>query len=93
MRKLYVEILKGFSIIEDIRRRTDLSSSDNNYEELLNTDRMDSIIYILITNRYATYKELRDDYSLEEVIDLYECCMVNLYNKALIMEQNKRGES
>ena len=37
--------------------------------------------YTLITNKYATLKEIRDDYSIEEVIDLYEMCLVNIYNK------------
>lgn len=39
------------------------------------------MIYTLITNQYATYKELRDDYSIEEAIDLYDLCLTHLYNQ------------
>lgn len=50
---------------------------------------MHSIVYALITNRFATLKEIRDDYSIEEVLDMYEACMVNLYNKAEIISQSR----
>lgn len=39
------------------------------------------MLYVIIVNKYATLKELRDDYSFEEALDLYEACLVNLYNK------------
>ena len=41
---------------------------------------------MLISNKYATLKEIRDDYSIEEVIALYESCMVNITNKQLIQD-------
>lgn len=53
--------------------------------------RTHEVVYVLITNKYATYKELRDDYSIEEVIDLYEICLVNLYNKQEINETVKEN--
>lgn len=40
------------------------------------------MIYMIINNGLATYKEIRDDYSFEEVIDLYETCLVSIYNSA-----------
>ena len=52
---------------------------------------MDSIIYVVITNKYATYKEIRDDYSVDEFIDLYELCLVNLHNRKLLQEELKNG--
>lgn len=52
-------------------------------------EKTDGIIYALITNKYATYKEIRDDYTIEEVIKLYEICMVNLHNKWIQMEEAK----
>ena len=46
------------------------------------------MIYTLITNKYATLKEIRDDYSIDEVLDLYEACLVSLYNH---YQANKRS--
>ena len=45
------------------------------------------MIYILITNKYATLKEIRDDYSIEEVLDLYDMCLTQIYNKNQIQEE------
>lgn len=39
------------------------------------------MLYVLIVNNYATLKEIRDEYSIDEVLDLYEICLVNIYNK------------
>ena len=50
------------------------------------------MIYTLITNNYATLKEIRDDYTFDEVLDLYEVCLVNIYNKNQIKEEfNNNG--
>lgn len=42
---------------------------------------MHPLIYTLVANKYATYKELRDDYDVEETLALYEACLVNSYNR------------
>ena len=55
------------------------------------TERIHPIIYVVITNKYATYKEIRDDYSVEEFLDLYELCIINLYNKTIMEEEAKNG--
>ena len=47
------------------------------------------MIYTLISNNYATLKEIRDDDSIEEVLDLYEICLVKLYNKNQVIEEVK----
>lgn len=47
------------------------------------------MLYVLISNHYATLKELRDDYDLEEALDLYEACLVNTHNKAEAMKGGK----
>lgn len=49
--------------------------------DTIKVERVDPIIYLLIVNKYATLKEIRDDYSIKEVLDLYETCLVSLYNK------------
>ena len=51
---------------------------------------MNPVIYTLITQGYATLKELRDDYDVEEMLDLYEACCVSMYNKAEIIAQNSK---
>lgn len=55
----------------------------------MNVSRVHPIIYLLVTNHYATYKEIRDDYDVWEVLDLYEMCIVNIYNKNEIMKGDK----
>ena len=50
--------------------------------DLLSTSRLHPIIHVLISNKYATYKEIRDEYTIDEVLDLYESCLVYMYNKA-----------
>ena len=51
---------------------------------------MNPVIYTLITNGYATLKELRDDYDVEEMLDLYEACCVNMHNKAEALSQSTK---
>ena len=46
-------------------------------------------IYTLVVNKYATLKEIRDEYSIEEVISLYDACMTNLYNRYQSMKVTK----
>lgn len=58
--------------------------------ELAACDRLHPILYTLITNGYATLKELRDDYDMDEVLDMYDACMTSLSNKARIIEEGRR---
>lgn len=51
---------------------------------------MHYIVYTLVVNRYATYKELRDDYTIDELLDLYEACMVNMHNKCMLLEERRQ---
>ena len=43
---------------------------------------MNIVIYPLITQKYATLKELRDDYDIDEVLDMYEACCISMHNRA-----------
>lgn len=54
---------------------------------LISCENTHYIIYSLIINKLATYKELRDDYTIEEALDLYEMLMVSNYNKQLIQDE------
>lgn len=38
------------------------------------------IVYSLIVNRYATLKEIKYEYTIEEVIELYEILKCKEYN-------------
>ena len=57
--------------------------------QLTHANRMHYIIYTLVVNKYATYKELRDDYNIDEVLDLYESCMVNMHNRNVLLEERR----
>ena len=48
------------------------------------------MIYVLITNNYATLYELSNVYDMEEALDLYEICMCSISNKNDIIEDRKR---
>jgi hypothetical protein len=45
------------------------------------------VVYVLITNNYATLDELKHKYTINEVIDLYEMCMCNISNKAFAIQE------
>ena len=47
------------------------------------------MIYVLITNKYATFHELKYDYDIDEALDLYEICMCSIANKNDIIEDRK----
>ena len=59
--------------------------------DLETVQRTDDIIYMLISNNVATLKEIRDDYSIEEVLDLYEIVVVKLYNKNKVIEASNES--
>lgn len=48
------------------------------------------MIYVLVTNRLATYYELAHKYDIWEVIALYDICMTSLYNKQVMLENYKK---
>lgn len=53
---------------------------------------MDAIIYTIISNHYATYVEIRDKLTIDETLNLYEACLVNLHNKAVLTNEiNERS--
>ena len=47
---------------------------------------------MLIVNKYATLKELKQDYDVYEVLDLYEVCAVNLYNKHQVQNERRSNK-
>lgn len=50
--------------------------------DILTPDRLDSITYLLITNHFCDLKDLKKNYNIYEFLDLYEACMIMLYNKS-----------
>lgn len=53
---------------------------------MLQTTRSHSIVYALITSKFATLAELRDVYDVYEALDLYEMYIVNAYNRKQIQD-------
>lgn len=51
--------------------------------------RVHYIIYILITNNLATYRDILEYYSIYDVLDLYEICLTSIYNKAQLTKEIK----
>ena len=76
---------KGFSEIQRISKEYSLSSAGEiSYKNM--TREVHPIIYVLITNKYATYTDIKYNLTIEEVLDLYEMCMCNQYNKNTVLE-------
>nr|DAO11568.1 MAG TPA: hypothetical protein [Caudoviricetes sp.] len=48
------------------------------------------IIYLLLVNKLTTRSELRD-LTIEEVLDLYETCLISNYNKSVVMKGGKQN--
>lgn len=46
---------------------------------------MTPLLYVLITEHYATLLELKEKYTLDDALDLYEACYVHMHNKAEAM--------
>ena len=80
---------KTFSRIQRINEENTLLGVGGNASYIHKCSRVHDAIYVLVTNRYATYRELKDAYTIDEFLDLYEICMVNLYNKYEITENLK----
>lgn len=61
--------------------------SSDSAGELTHAKRTHPIIYVLVTNKLATYLELKYNYDIEGFLDLYEICMVNMHNRFAIMNK------
>ncbi len=75
----------GFSRIRRINDENEIYSAEIN-DLLLHRVNIHPVIYVLVTNKYATYYEMRTKYTIWEVLDRYEIAMVNLYNRYVITE-------
>ena len=73
-----------FSKIQRINAEHFTSSSGD--LKLHHTKGVHPIIYLIITNKLATYKELKYDLDIDDMIALYEIAMVSLYNKQIIID-------
>ena len=86
---LKVDACGNFYRIQRINDKHHIYSSGKNIEGLHYAELVSNVEYILITNKMATYKELKYDLDIDDVIKMYEICMVNLYNKNVMYENNK----
>lgn len=57
---------------------------------MLSPTRLHRVLYTLITNKYATLKELNDYYTIEDVLDMYEACLYTLHNKVVGIEASRK---
>lgn len=58
---------------------------------MVSCDDINPVVYALVSNKYATLKELRDDYDIYEVLDMYEILSVKLYNNYVIADNAKHS--
>ena len=80
---------KGFYEIRRIESENHIDSKD--YVGLTLTRRLPSFIYMIISSKLATLKELRDDYDMWEAIDLYEICLVSSHNRYIMTKGDGLG--
>ena len=66
-----------------------IDDGDAGTGEYLEPTRVDSIIYLLVSNKMATLKELREDYTIEEAMDMLEIYLISTYNQAQVMKEVK----
>ena len=64
-------------------------SDDFNIEDYHSPKRVSGIIYLLITNRLVTYYDLKYNLDIDDMLNLYEICMVNLYNRSISLDNKK----
>jgi len=62
-------------------------SSDNHTSDIRLSKRTSQIEYTIITNNLASLYELREVYDIWDVLDLYEIALVNVHNKAAILQR------
>lgn len=58
--------------------------------DFIKCTRIDPIIYALISNKLATLAEIRDAYTCDEILDLFELYTVKAYNKNSIHKSTRR---
>lgn len=58
--------------------------------DLISTTRLHPIFYTIITNKYSTLSELKQ-LDIDSVLDLYEACVVNAYNRSQMLKGVNNG--
>ena len=56
---------------------------------MLGPQRTHPIIYLLIINKFTTMLELRE-LDIDEVLDLYEACLISIYNKDVVLKGGRQ---
>lgn len=65
-------------------------SSDEYDLDVNRPERLHPIVYVLIVNNYATLREIKEFYEIEDVLDLYEAYRVSIYNKSIATDAIKK---
>lgn len=53
--------------------------------------RLDPIIYCLVINKLATYVELKTLLDVDDMLDLYEACLVESENRRMLNDEIHKG--
>ena len=69
---------------------TRLPASKNQGFNPVELQNADTFIATILTEKLATFTELKESIDLEEALDLWEIAIVNRYNEALAIESANR---
>ena len=59
-------------------------------DDMIIPERVPSLVYSLISKGAATLRDLREVYTIEDAIDLYEIVLVDAYNQVQAAEASRR---
>lgn len=59
-------------------------------DDMIIPDRVPPLVYLLISKGAATLRDLREVYTIEDAIDLYEIVLVDAYNQVQAAEASRR---
>ena len=74
----------GFYRIRRIDEHNLICSADSDVQ--LHHADVHHVVYVIVTNKLATYYELCHVYTIWEVLDLYDIAMTTNYNKHVLLE-------
>ena len=76
---------RGFYRLRRIDERNLICSAGEKLS--LHMPNVSHVVYIIVTNKLATYYEIIHNYTIWEVVDLYDIAMTTLYNRQISIEQ------
>lgn len=77
----------GFSEIQRINTDNRITNKNDSAGDLNIPKRVHPVVYVLVTSNLITYKDLKDNCTIDEMLDLYEICLTNIYNKSMAFKK------